>query len=422
MRTVLRTSLLLCAAAAAPATAPTRSRVLRGKYIAPTIRGADCDVTASPYGARGDGRHNDTAAVQRALDDDSCGLVILPAPGRYLVAAQLTISRSHSGLHVPAGATVLVSNDRKRWPGAGNVVSADGVNDIAITGGGTFDGQGLEWWRNRDDFRPHMVQFNHVTNALLSDTLYKDAPNHVLELYCDNCELSGVRVLAPPSTGDCEKDQTCSHNTDAVDVHGTPFFIHDVNFTTGDDNVAAHANHTLVEDSYFGTGHGASIGSLCGDWLHNITFRNITFDGTTCGARIKSHPKCAGHVWDVTYENLTMRGVGQAVDLTQFYEGDGPSTYLFDQIVFKDITVEAGRRRRPDRAIRVGNDDDEPTVAFDCDDHFDGKANCHVAMENVAFVGFDGEKGVGGATMQCKGTVGTAKDVRGITSCLNDHI
>ena len=68
----------------------------------------------------------------------------------------------------------------------------------------------------------------------------------------DARRLAGVEVFAPPSTGECEKTNTCSHNTDAVDVHGQPFYIHDVNFTTGDDNVAGHANHTLVEDSYFG--------------------------------------------------------------------------------------------------------------------------------------------------------------------------
>lgn len=48
---------------------------------------------------------------------------------------------------------------------------------------------------------------------------------------------------------------------------GDPFYIHDVNFTTGDDNIAGHANNTLVEDSYFGSGHGASIGSLCGSYI-----------------------------------------------------------------------------------------------------------------------------------------------------------
>jgi polygalacturonase len=56
-------------------------------------------------------------------------------------------------------------------------------------------------------------------------------------------------------------------------VHGDPFYVHDCYFNTGDDNIAAHADNTLVENCHFGTGHGASIGSLCGDWLTNITFR-----------------------------------------------------------------------------------------------------------------------------------------------------
>ena len=89
---------------------------------------------------------------------------------------------------------------------------------------------------------------------------------------------------------------------------GSPFFIHNVNFTTGDtqhtatcvaalfvrhrpllatgdDNIAVHANHTLLEDSYFGTGHGASIGSMCNETITNLTVRNVTFRGTSSGCR-----------------------------------------------------------------------------------------------------------------------------------------
>ena len=88
---------------------------------------------------------------------------------------------------------------------------------------------------------------------------------------------------------------------------GSPFFIHNVNFTTGDtahshlchrsvvrrrpllatgdDNVAVHANHTLLEDSYFGTGHVASIGSMCNETITNLTVRNMTFRGTSSGCR-----------------------------------------------------------------------------------------------------------------------------------------
>jgi len=111
------------------------------------------------------------------------------------------------------------------------------------------------------------VDFSNVDTAVLADVLFTNGPNHILELGCDTCEISGVTVLNPPSEGDCEKDNSCSHNTDAVDVHGQPFWVHDVNFTTGDDNIAGHANHTLVENSYFGSGHGASIGSLCNSYV-----------------------------------------------------------------------------------------------------------------------------------------------------------
>ena len=65
--------------------------------------------------------------------------------------------------------------------------------------------------------------------------------------------------------------------------------MHDCLFDTGDDNIAAHANNTLIENCQFGNGHGASIGSLCNNWLTNITFRNIEFNGTTTGCRIKVH-------------------------------------------------------------------------------------------------------------------------------------
>ena len=51
---------------------------------------------------------------------------------------------------------------------------------------------------------------------------------------------------------------------------------HHCNISTGDDNVALHFNNTLIEKNFFGTGHGASIGSLGpgSAWLTNITVRD----------------------------------------------------------------------------------------------------------------------------------------------------
>merc|ERR1711920_1040375 len=129
-----------------------------------------------------------------------------------------------------------------------------------------------------------MVYFSHTSNVLLMDVTFKDSPNHVLELHSDYTELSRVTVLSPPSESSTIPVNGTfgpSHNTGAVDVHGTPFYIHDCHFDTGDDNVAVHASHLLVENCYFGHGHGASIGSVGSDAaLENITFRNIFFNQT----------------------------------------------------------------------------------------------------------------------------------------------
>jgi len=140
----------------------------------------------------------------------------------------------------------------------------------------------------------------------------------------------------------------------------------------------------LVEDSYFGTGHGASIGSLCDSWLTNITFRNITFQGTTAGARIKAHPACAGHVWDVTYKQLTMDRVDSVINLGQFYfaqknQSLNKSTMRYTNITFKDITAS----RSGDGG--AGKD----AVVFDCDTTFNthGGGNCVVNIDGLELTG-----------------------------------
>lgn len=75
----------------------------------------------------------------------------------------------------------------------------------------------------------------------------------------------------------------------------------------GDDNVAIHANGTLIENCRMGTGHGVSIGSISDAYVSNVTVRSCSFENTTAGCRIKTDPGAKGAVWDVTYTNLTMQ-------------------------------------------------------------------------------------------------------------------
>ena len=172
---------------------------------------------------------------------------------------------------------------------------------------------------------------------------------------------------------------------------------------------------------YFGSGHGASIGSLCNSYIRNFTVRNVTFHGTTAAARIKSHPGCGGHVWDVSYKDLTMHDVPTAVQLNQFYfakPGDPPSAMRFERIHFSNITsYHAGGG-----SAGSGGDTEsqhESVINLDCDTKFNGKNNCDVTFDDVHFVGLSAKQQKDGMT--CKGVRGTAVGLTGIHSCLEEQ-
>ena len=230
--------------------------------------------------------------------------------GHTYFSRSLKMKGSNCALNLPQGAMIKFDDDASNYDHSSHLIEIEGSN-VAIVGGGVFNGQGKAWWdgnacsksqiaaaiisRRRDDdcWRSRMLSVSNSDHVLIQGVTWKDSPDHVLEMYSDYTEIDHVTVLAPPSETTVSVAGTAgpSHNTDAVDVHGTPFYIHDCHFDTGDDNVAVHASHLLVEDCYFGHGHGTSIGSCDSDTaLENITFRNIIFNSTTAAMRIKTRP------------------------------------------------------------------------------------------------------------------------------------
>ncbi len=103
-----------------------------GFYLAlPAISAEVVHVVKEPTGT----------AVQLAIDacaTQGGGVVCLP-PGRY-VSGPLWL-KDNVELRLEAGATVVLSHDRKDWPaGVRALVNAKGAKNIAVTGRGTFDG------------------------------------------------------------------------------------------------------------------------------------------------------------------------------------------------------------------------------------------------------------------------------------------
>jgi polygalacturonase len=294
-----------------------------GAYVRVAVTGPTCNVL--DHGAVGDGITDDTAALQSTISACSGaggGVTYFPR-GKTFLSFGLTVPSS-VGVALIIDGTLRFSNDTSspRWPSpAKGCLYFAGGSDVALVGAGTVDGQGAAWWANRNlPSRPNMINIVGVTNFLIANLTFLNSPNHNLEVYASPAEVVGVTVLAPPSTG----VDAPSHNTDAVDLHGEFFYIHGCHFSVGDDNLAIHSSHVLVERCTFGTGHGASIGSLGGAIaLQNITVRNVSFAGTTAGVRIKVDTATTGFLRDVTFANLSMVDVAETVTVCFFYNGGG---------------------------------------------------------------------------------------------------
>ena len=112
------------------------------------------------YGAAGDGKHLETAAINKAIE--ACakaggGTVYLP-PGKYLTGT--LVLKSHVILDLDAGATILGSENPEDYPTCkdpwggdraeiSSLIYAEDAENVTITGRGTINGQGQVWWQRQ---------------------------------------------------------------------------------------------------------------------------------------------------------------------------------------------------------------------------------------------------------------------------------
>ena len=335
-----RASRLLAAVLLLSCAARGAATVFAGRHV--RVDAGQLVCSAFAFGAVGDGRADDTAALQRAIEACATaagGTALLPANGTFL-SFGLSVPKSARGFALRVEGRLVFSNDTTRYKGVQACVVIDGGAGIALVGRGSVDGQGAAWWpcAKAGCARPDLVLAQSVTDLLIANLTFIDSPNHNLELFASPQELDGVTILAPDSTN----VPVPSHNTDGVDVHGSPAYIHDCHISVGDDHVAMHANDTLVENCVFGTGHGASIGSLGeGTALRNITVRSSSFDGAAQALRIKADTVSSGWLRDVLYADLTLKNCGQSVMLIMNYDkgGESNSTMQISNATFRDISA-----------------------------------------------------------------------------------
>lgn len=279
------------------------------------------------YGASTSATDN-TKAIQKALDavPSTGGMVVIPA-GIWMFGStdQMTSKtevlsiKTKTILHLSAGATLKLveygkaPNTKTVFIGGKN--KGKNVTDVVIEGEGetsVIDGQGARWWlarENGETFNPGaMIRFEQGKRFLLRNFKIQNTPGVNITISnsgkASHATIHDLIISEPSSEAGKGK---ASHNTDGISIWGPYVNIYNCNISNGDDNIVCDndAQYIHVWNCYFGTGHGASIGSFTNNIKH-VWFDNITMNGTTAGIRMKT-----GQDVDKTTNKVTLRGGGE---------------------------------------------------------------------------------------------------------------
>ncbi len=240
------------------------------------------------FGAAGDGKTSDTAAIQKALDacGASGGTVDVPA-GKYLVGSiQL---HSNTTLVLVKGATIVGSPDAIDYPmttvrfegemvpGHHALLWADGAENISIIGPGTIQGD-MKIGNMRTPRGPVMVELTNCKNVLLdgfTDRYRKLWSIHLL--FCQNVVAENLTI------------RTTLSNGDGIDVDSTDHvLIQNCDIDTGDDCISLKS------------GRGISAVKAAQP-TEDVLIRNCTFASDFAGIGIGS--EMSGGIRDVQIEN-----------------------------------------------------------------------------------------------------------------------
>lgn len=278
------------------------------------------------FGAAGDGKTNDAAAIQRAIDACTAaggGMVLVPA-GRTFVSGSFEL-KSRVELHVERGAVLLGATRESDYPayafktgmeaGKRAWIVANEAEDIAITGGGTIDGNSPAFSVKEGPYihgdtvrwRPAMTCIVGCRRVRVRDTVFRHAANWALHFSgCDDVVVDGVSILNDLKFPNC----------DGIDPdHCRNVRISNCHIEAGDDCIVLKnsltfskygpcENIVVTNCTLVSTSSAIKIGTESGDDFRNLIFQNCVIRGSHRGLSI--HIRDSGNVENVIFANMTV--------------------------------------------------------------------------------------------------------------------
>ncbi|MCH5346441.1 MAG: glycoside hydrolase [Muribaculaceae bacterium] len=205
--------------------------IMAAMIAALTLPAAATTYNIIDYGARADTTVLSTAAIQGAIDAAAAaggGRVTVP-PGQWVTGS--IFLKSGVELHLEQGATLLGSTDIADYTPVSTdylslrthvptiqLIYADNVDNVAITGRGTIDGRGRGFpklsWNDEGMTRPHLLRFINSRDITVSGVTLRNSGCWMQHyLACDRLRITDLTIF-----------NRNNYNNDALDLDG----CHDV--------------------------------------------------------------------------------------------------------------------------------------------------------------------------------------------------
>jgi polygalacturonase len=301
------------------------------------------DVTA--YGAKGDGKTENREAINKAIDAASAaGGGTVEFPAGVWVSGSIRL-RSNITLRLERGAVLEASADPATYDAAepnpsdkyqdyghshfhNSLIWGEGLENIAIVGGGRISGKGLTRGERGPD---KTIALKLCRNVTLRDiSVFNGGHFVLLATGVDNLTIDNVMMDTNRDGIDIDscrnvRISNCSINSpndDAITLKGTHALGAarvSENITITNCLVSGYEIGSLLDGTYKRTVQRApdrdgptgriKIGTESEGDFRNITISNIVFD-TSRGLALESVD--GAHIEDVAISNITMRDVSNA--------------------------------------------------------------------------------------------------------------
>lgn len=340
------------------------------------------EVSIADFGAIPDGETKNTEAIAKAIDEVvSLGGGTVLIPRGLWVTGPITL-KSNVNLKVDDGALLIFTKDKDDYPLVStsfegletyrclSPINGNNLENVAITGGGTIDGNGDAWrmvkrgkmtqgqwdkllrsggmvsedgskWypsesykrgaestsgffnvpktTSKEDFqvfkdflRPVMVSIVNSKNVLLDGPTFQNSPAwNIHPLMCENVIIRNINVRNP----------WYSQNGDGLDLESCKnALIYNNTFDVGDDAICIKSGknedgrkrgmpteNVIISNNIVYHGHGGFVvGSEMSGGVKNIHVSKCTFIGTDTGLRFKSTRGRGGVVESIYISDIDM--------------------------------------------------------------------------------------------------------------------